>query len=142
MTNPGRGAAFLVALCTFPSLTTIVAPQSSSSWNIGPTKGQVVGASVGIAAVGVGIGVGVYFFLHRDHTLTGCTASGANGLLLRNEGDGQDYSLVGSVAGIRPDLRVRLSGRKKGRDAGGARTFLVEKLSKDWGPCHAPPATP
>ncbi len=103
--------------------------------NIGPSKSQVVGAAVGIAAVGAGIGVGVYFLVRHDHRLTGCVASGAGGLQIQREADRQTYDLVGVLAGIEPGARVRVSGRKKAKDAGGNRTFLVEKLSKDLGPC-------
>ena len=97
---------------------------------------------MGIAAAGAGIGIGVYFLVRHDHTLTGCTASGTNGLELQSEGDHQTYDLIGSTADIKLGSRVRVSGKKKGKSTSGNRTFLVERFSKDLGLCHTLPAPP
>jgi hypothetical protein len=132
----------IVALGALLFMKTTGAVAQSGSFNIGPTKGQVVGVAVGIAAVGAGIGVGVYFLARHDHTLTGCTASGANGLVLQNEGDRQGFDLAGVTANIRPGVRIRVSGRMKTRQADGNRMFLVEKPPKDLGPCQAHLTTP
>ena len=133
-----RSVAMIAALCTLLFLKATAADaQTDSNGQIGATKGQVAGVAAGIAAVGAGIGVGVYFLVRHDHTLTGCTASVANGMVLQNEGDQQRYYLVGVTENIRPGARVRVSGKRKAKNASGDRTFLVEKLSKDLGPCHA-----
>jgi hypothetical protein len=125
----------IVALGALLFMKTTGAGAQSGSLNIGPTSGQVIGVALGIAAAGAGIGVGVYFLVRHDHSLTGCTSSGAHGLVLRSEGDGQSYDLAGVTANIRPGARVRVSGKKKAKQADGNRMFLVEKLPKDFGPC-------
>jgi hypothetical protein len=54
----------------------------------------------------------------------------------------QSYVLVGEVAGIKPGDRVRVSGKREKKNAGGPQQFLVEKLTKDYGVCTVVPATP
>jgi len=97
---------------------------------------EVVGVVVGVGAV---IGVGIYFAVHANHSVSGCTVAAANGLQLQQ--DQQMWSLVGSIATIKPGERVRVSGKKQKKTAGAPRPFLVEKLAKDYGPCAAT-ATP
>ena len=108
----------------------------------GPTKGQAVGIVVIIVAVGAAIGVGAYFLIRKAPSITGCAVTSPNGLSLQNEGDQQTYMLIGDVANIKADTRVRVSGKKKKKDAGGKRDFLVEKLAKDYGSCKVLPGTP
>jgi hypothetical protein len=105
----------------------------SSGFNIGPSAGNVVGVVVGFAAVGAAIGVDVYFAGRHDHRLTGCAAIGPDGLQLVSERDKQTYSLVGNVAGVTPGDRVRVSGKRNKH--GTSQTFLVEKVSRDFGAC-------
>jgi len=97
---------------------------------------EVVGVVIG---VGAAIGVGIYFAVHANHSVSGCTVAAANGLQLQQ--DQQMWSLVGSIATIKPGERVRVSGKKQKKTAGAPRPFLVEKLAKDYGPCAAT-ATP
>jgi len=97
---------------------------------------EAVGAVVGVGAV---IGVGIYFAVHANHSVTGCTAAAANGIQLQQ--DQQTWSLIGSTGAIKPGERIRVSGKKQKKIAGAPRTFLVEKLAKDYGPCTAT-ATP
>jgi hypothetical protein len=136
-----RGAVVIVALCTVLSLKASVAWGQSGTIGYPLSNGQVAGITAGIAAIGVGIGVGVFLIVRHNHMLTGCTASTTSSLILQTDGSGQHYDLLGSVADIKPGVNVRLSG-KKGKDAGGDRTFLVEKLSKNLGPCKTVSSTP
>ena len=105
----------------------------TSGFNIGPSAGNVVGVVVGFAAVGAAIGVDVYFAGRHNHSLTGCAGTGPDGLQLVSEGDKQSYSLVGDLAGVTPGDRVRVSGKRKKQ--GTSQTFLVEKVSRDFGAC-------
>ena len=98
--------------------------------------GKLVGITVGLAAIGAGIGIGVYVAVHHNHTLTGCTSSGAGGLLLQSHGDRQTYAIVGEISAIKPGDRVRVSGKKSKQKGVGPRQFLVEKLDKDFGACQ------
>jgi hypothetical protein len=126
------------AICGVLATTTEAARAQRVQPNSGSLQivstGQIVGVVVGIAAVGAAIGIGIYFAARHDRSLTGCTASGTSGIQLRSEGDHQTYALIGDVASIKTGDRVRVSGKKK-KDAGNGRPFLVEKLSKDFGPC-------
>jgi hypothetical protein len=99
------------------------------------SNGQIAGVAAGIAGAGAAIGIGVFYAVHHGHSLTGCTASGSSGLELVNEGDHETWALVGEVSGIKPGQRVRVSGKKEKKDPANVRQFLVEKASKDLGPC-------
>jgi hypothetical protein len=104
-----------------------------------PTTSDVVWIGVGIGAIGAGIGIGVYYAVHHNHSLNGCAVSGANGLELQNKGDQQTYALVGAVNAIKPGERIRVSGKRVKKSSGPTPQFLVESLSKDFGPCPAKP---
>jgi Na+-transporting NADH:ubiquinone oxidoreductase subunit NqrD len=104
--------------------------------DIGPTRGEVVLVVVGIAAVGALIGVGTYYGIKHNRTLTGCAASGPNGMELMAEGDHLNYTLMGDIAQIKAGERVRVSGKKRKHDSD-SHPFLVEKVKRDFGPCDA-----
>jgi hypothetical protein len=105
-----------------------------------PTRSDVAWIGVGIAAIGAGIGIGIYYAVHHSHSLTGCAVSGASGLELQSPGDQQTYALVGEIAGIKSGERIRVSGKKEKKSAGGAQQFIVEKLNRDYGSCAVQPA--
>lgn len=139
MVLPFRGTCAKVVVCALLCATTEVSQgakphQAATGFSIGPSKGQVIGAAAGIGAVAAAIGFGIYYGTHHNHNLTGCAGSGAAGLQLQNEGDKQTYDLLGDVNAIKTGDRVRVSGKKK-KVAGSSRTFLVERLPKDLGPC-------
>lgn len=104
--------------------------------SIGPSDAEIVGALVGIAAVGAGIGIGIYFVVKHNHSVTGCAASTAGGMTLTTESDKHTYSLIGDIAGIKLGNRVRVSGKKAKEKSSGTAQFLVEKVSKDFGACN------
>jgi hypothetical protein len=101
------------------------------------SNGQIAGVAAGIAAAGAAIGIGVFYAVHHGHSLTGCTASGSSGLQLVSEGDHETWLLVGEVNDIKPGERVHISGKKEKKDPANTRQFLVEKVSKNFGPCDA-----
>lgn len=125
----------IVVLCV--CLLTVNKPAKADS-----LQNAAIAAAVGIAVAGAAIGVGIYFLVRRPPSLTGCASTTANGLSLLNEADQQTYVLTGDTVTIKLNDRVRLSGKKKKRDATGSRSFLVEKVSKDFGPCKLQTATP
>ena len=129
----------LIILLLCVSLLAVTVPAQAQ---IGPTGGQVTGVVVAIVAVGAAIGVGAYFLIRKAPSITGCADASPNGLSLQNEGDHQTYMLIGDVANIKADTRVRVSGKRKKKDASGKRDFLVEKLAKDYGSCKVLPTTP
>jgi hypothetical protein len=102
---------------------------------IGPSNGQVAAVAAGIAGAGAAIGIGVFYAVHHGHSLTGCAATGSNGLELVSEGDQKTWALVGEVNDIKPGKRIRVAGKKELKDSANSRQFLVEKVSKDFGLC-------
>ena len=99
-----------------------------------PTKGQADLIVAGIAVIGAAIGIGIYVAIRHGSTITGCAASGPDGLVLENEGDHQTYTLMGDVGAVKAGERVRVSGKKKkAHDA--THRFLVDKVKRDFGAC-------
>ena len=92
------------------------------------------------AAVGGGIVVGAIILVEVNkshHTVRGCVSTGPNGLVVLNESDNQNYALVGVTANTKVGDRVRLHGAKdkKNKNSPAGRTFVVEKVTKYYGPC-------
>ena len=114
---------------------------AQSSGKIGASNGEIVGAIVGISAGLAAIGIGTYYAIHHAHNLTGCAAETGNGLALTTEGGGQAYVLQGETGGIKAGERVSVSGKKGKQSSNALRSFQVERLSKDLGPCKSSTAT-
>jgi len=57
-------------------------------------------------------------------------------MMLISESDKQTYMLDGNLAAIRPGDRVSISGKKGKGNSAGTRELLVEKVTKDFGPCE------
>jgi hypothetical protein len=122
----------VLALCLLLALPAL--PQSGGG-SIGPSKGEIVGIVVGVAAALVVVGVLIYHGTHRHpSSMTGCVASGADGLTLRNEKDKKVYALSGYSAALNAGERVTIQG-KKVKDAGGKASFQVATIAKDFGSC-------
>ena len=123
-----RGALVLL-LCV--ALATPVQAQSSGKIvNVGPIIG---GAVAGIA----GAVIVVVMLAHKKKTITGCAVAGDSGLSVLDEKEKSTYKLSGNTAGIQAGERVSLRGKKaKSKDRGSVLTLQVEKLARDFGPCH------
>ncbi|PYX47672.1 MAG: hypothetical protein DMG79_13430 [Acidobacteria bacterium] len=111
-----------------------ISASAQSGWNlgsIGPSKAEVAGAVVGLAAI---TGVILYLTLHKP-SITGCIrfVDGENTLV--NENDKLDYFLVDAKFPLKRGERVKLIGKKK-KDREGNLTFQVKKMKKDYGPCQ------
>ena len=139
--NPGPRQILAAVVVSAMTLTTTV-PARAQTGTIGISKSDAAWIVVGIAAIGAGIGIGIYFAVHHNHSLTGCSVAGANGLELENQADQQAYALVGAVSGIKPGERVRVSGKRVKKSSGPLPQFLVEHQSRDFRACRARPATP
>jgi hypothetical protein len=131
--------AIALLLC----LTLASPPKPAKADSLDFTK-DIVLISIGIAVIGAGIGIGIYYSIKHSHTLRGCAVAGPDGLELRNEGDQQTFKLLGITADVKAGDRVKVVGKKKknGKNDTSNRTFLVEKLGRDYGPCKVMPATP
>jgi hypothetical protein len=111
--------------------------------HIGPSTGEVVGATVGIAAAVV-VGTVVLIEVNKSHhTIKGCVTSGPDGLEVHDEKNNRTYALTGVTANVKPGDIVKVSGskQKNAKDNAGNQDFKVAKMSRDYGPCTAP-ATP
>lgn len=122
----------VLALCLLLALPAF--PQTGLG-NIGPSKGEVIAIIAGVAAALTVVGFLVYHETHKHPSITGCIASDADGLTLKNEKDEKVYALSGDSAAVKPGERVTLKG-KKIKDSSGKPSFLVEKLIKDFGACN------
>jgi hypothetical protein len=105
------------------------------------TKTQI-GLSIGGIAAGlvlITVGTTIAIKDHNDHTVRGCIYSDAEGFKLRTS-DAKIYTLEGDPGTLRAGDRVRLHGSKAKRakaNESGQSVFVVESLSKDYGPCPA-----
>ncbi len=97
---------------------------------------------VGIAATSAAIGIGIFYVFHHAHSLKGCAVSGPSGLELQTQSDQQTFQLLGVTADVKAGERVKVIGkiRKNGKADTSNRSFLVEKLAKDYGACKVQPA--
>jgi len=111
-------------------------PGQSSIGRIGPSGGQVTAAAIGVGAVVVGTVVLIEVH-HSHHTVKGCVFSGQNGIEVQTQGGMETYALAGETANIKVGDLVQFHGTKgkKVKDSAGDRTFTVEKISRDYGPC-------
>ncbi len=107
----------------------------------GATTGRVTAIALGIAGVTAGITFGIHAVVKHNHPVTGCARSGPDGLQLTNESDNHTYTLVGEVMSIKPGERVRVSGKKGKEKSAVTPQFLVEKVSRDLGPCEVASAS-
>jgi hypothetical protein len=105
-----------------------------SSGGFGPSGAQVTAAAIGVGAAVVGVAVLVH---HSNHTRKGCILSGPNGLEVQVSGDSNLLDLTGVTADAKAGDVYRLHGSmaKRAKNAAGNRTFVVEKVGRDFGPC-------
>ncbi len=108
---------------------------TSGSTSGGYGSGAAIGIGVG-AAAGVGI---LYLALHNKGSVVGCVEPSGDGIKLMNEKDKNTYALVGGGSSLKSGDRVELKGTR-GKDKSGKRTFQVQKLARNYGPCNAEPA--
>jgi hypothetical protein len=122
-----------LALCLLLALPAL-SQFGGNAGNIGPSKGQVIAAIAGAAAVITAAGFLIYHETHKHPSITGCVFSGEDGLTLQNERDKKPYALSGNSAGLQAGERVTVKG-KKHKDSDGKVSLQVETLTKDFGTC-------
>jgi len=106
-----------------------------------PSGAQVAVGFAVVMGIGAAIGFGIYYLVRTPPSITGCATFSQNGLQLQTEGNRQTYTLLGDLASIKAGDRVRLKGKRK-KDVAGNPQFVVEELSKDFGPCGVQQASP
>jgi hypothetical protein len=140
-------------LVAFAALSSVLlsgagSPSSCNSNNNIPgtslTTGQATAILVGSAAA-IAVGTIVLVEVHKSHhRIKGCVTAGPSGLLVHNEGDQKVYALTGLTASVKVGDIVKLNGNKEKnqKDAAGDVDFMIEKMSRDYGPCKAALAAP
>jgi hypothetical protein len=110
---------------------------SNDNFSVGPTKGQVIGATVGAAAVIAAAIIIPVEISKSHHTLKGCILSTPSGLELRTT-DNKTYALSGATANLAPGSTVRIHGdrQKHDKNATSDQIFVVQKMQKNYGPCQ------
>jgi len=133
--------AVLSSLIVSSLLLSGAATQSCNSSNygdVGPSKGEVIGAAVGVGA-GIAIATVVLVEVHKSHhTLKGCVTTSPNGLQVIGDSDGKVYQLSGVTTNVKVGDQVRLHGSKPKQKGSSDRTFILQEIKKDYGPCKAP----
>jgi hypothetical protein len=101
------------------------------------TEGEEI--VIGIVAVSAALVVGTILIIHysKKRSITGCVASGENGMTLADEKDKQIYALSGDTVGVKSGDRMRLRG-KKVKPKGSDKTLVWETkdVSRDFGLCQ------
>ena len=112
---------------------------SGSLGPLGPSKGEIVGISVGAAAVSALVVAASVEASRNRHILKGCVATGPDGLQLTRDSDKKVFSLINAPADIQPGEKVKLHGTKQKKQKGspGNQQFVVERVTKDFGRCEA-----
>jgi hypothetical protein len=122
----------IVALCVALAIPARAQPYSFK--NLG---NNVIIAIVAVSAALVVITVVVVHESRKKRTVTGCVASGTNGMSVTDEKDKRIYALSGNTADIKPGDRVTLQGKKaKPKDASTPLDWEVNKETKDFGACQ------
>jgi hypothetical protein len=109
-------------------------PQSVGG--IGPSKGEIIGAAVGVVAVVV-IGTVVLVEVHNSHhTIKGCVLAGPGGLQVQDMSNTHIYNVSGVTTGVKVGDVVRLHGDKQKKVKGDpSQGFVIQKINKDYGAC-------
>ncbi len=121
------------AVCLAGLLAIAPAKAQSSQPNLRGLNGAIFkGVAVIAGSVVVIIGMTVRA-IHNEEIVVGCVAdSGATKTLL--DSDRETYSLIEPGTSVPVGERVRLKGHRSGPSS--ARSFQVEDILKDYGPCR------
>jgi hypothetical protein len=98
---------------------------------------EIVAGIVGAVAAVVVVVVLVIHYSTKKRAITGCVVSGANGMSVTDEKDGQVYALSGNTMGIKAGDRMKLHGKRL-KSKGPDKTPIWEatEVTKDFGVCH------
>jgi hypothetical protein len=133
-----KGIVSMVALTSF-LFCGMTAPQQCQT-----KQSDSHGTAIAVGAVvAVGVGVAIIVAVHSsNHTIKGCAYSDKEGLLIHDGDTDKKYILTGATPGIKAGDKVRVHGSKVKNAKGdkGDQTFVVQKVTKDYGVCPAQPA--
>ena len=105
-----------------------------SGGRIGPSGAAVAGTAVGVgAAIAI---VTVVLLNHAHHTITGCAFNGPSGMKLKAS-DSKIYAIDADTSSIKAGDKVKVHGSRGKKTKDADQMFNVDRVSKDYGPCHA-----
>jgi len=132
-----KGIVSMLALTSFLFCGMTAPQQCNSNTNNGH------GTAIAIAAVAtIGVGTAIIIAVHSSHhNIKGCAYSDKDGLHIQDGDTTKDFVLIGATPNIKVGDVVKVHGSKVKQKKGetGDQTFVVEKLSKDYGVCKTPP---
>ncbi len=122
----------IAALCIVLAI-----PAQAATDSLKTLQNNVIIGIVAVAAALVVITVVIVHESRKKRTVTGCVASGANGMSVTDEKDKRIYALSGNTADIKPGDRVTLQGKKSTpKGASAPLAWEVNKETKDFGACQ------
>jgi hypothetical protein len=123
--------------CTALGLAGCNIPPVEDTGGFGPSKGEVIGAAIGVGAAVATVAILVH---NSHHTIKGCILSGPNGLEVQNHANAAPFEIIGLTTNLKVGNVYKLHGSKlKKANSTGNKTFAVEKVGKDFGPCSIKP---
>jgi len=116
--------------------------KGTGNFNIGPSGGEIAGVIIGAAVIVGGTTAILIHVNHSHHQVKGCVSSGPNGLEVQTT-DSKTWLLTGNTPNVQVGDLIKFHGTKlkRPKHSTGSPTFEVEKISKDYGPCKAAPAS-
>ncbi len=130
--KPFWRAFLIVVLCM-----ALATPARASNNPLGDDARNALIGIVAVAAALVVITVVIVHESRKTRRITGCVASGANGMSVSDEKNKRIYALTGNTADIKPGDRVTLQGKvAKRKDANAPLAWEVNKETKDFGACQ------
>jgi len=96
----------------------------------------VLVAAIAVVAAVVVVTVVVIKHASKNRTITGCVSSDESGMRVTDEKDKHIYALTGNTAGVKPDERVTLTGKKIKPSSGATFVWETKKITKDFGTCQ------
>ena len=119
------------ALCATPFVAS--AQTFPSNWGqIGPSKGEVIGAAIGAGAV---IGIVIYLVIPKQKVIEGCVESSDGVNHVRDQKNGQVYEITEDSVAVSPGRILRVKG-KTSKSATGKR-IRVLRIVEDDGACNS-----
>jgi hypothetical protein len=106
----------------------------------GCTSGQVAASVAGLAAIVVATTVVLVEVNNAHHTMKGCVTGGQDSFELTTLGNKETYALSGVTANLKVGDVIKVHGSKRKAKKDSPRSFEVQKINRDYGPCSAVPA--
>jgi hypothetical protein len=98
---------------------------------------EIEAGIVAVAAAVTIIVVVVAVHYSKKRAITGCVGSGANGLRITDQRDGEVYALSGNTSDIKSGDRIGLRGRKvKSKGSDKTPVWEVREVIQDFGVCQ------